>query len=37
VPFKHRYCERYGDGWAVRLREGDPLPLKIEAMEVESK
>jgi len=30
VPFRHRDCERYGEGWAVRLREGDPVPLKIE-------
>lgn len=37
VPFKHRDCERYGEGWAVRLLEGDQVPLKIEAMEVESK
>lgn len=37
VPFRHRDCERYEDGWAVRLREGDPVPLKLEPVDAVTK
>lgn len=36
-PFPARDCVPYGDGWAVRLMDGDPVPLNLETMEVEAK
>lgn len=29
-PFPARDLERYCDGWAVRLMDGDPVPMKME-------
>lgn len=37
ATFPHRDCVRYGDGWAVRLTEEDPLPLKLEPVDATTK